>query len=73
MIHTDNRPTEEVLMESLADVEGAERVVIVMEKGESINVRTNCTYKELHWVLSQAKHAALNELFCVNTKLEDDD
>lgn len=65
MIRTDDRPTAEVLMQSLADVEGANQVVIVMAREDSINVRTNCDYKELHWLLSQARHATLNELFSV--------
>lgn len=66
MINTQDRPSSEVLMESLSDVEGAHRVAIIMSRDDSINVRTNCTYQELHWLLAQAGHATLNELFGVS-------
>jgi hypothetical protein len=63
MINTEDRPAAEVLMESVALVDGAKLVAIILEKEDSINVKTNCSYKELKWLLDQATHATMCELF----------
>ena len=70
MINTEERPSSEVLMESLSQVEGADRVVILMEKDEALTVKTNCTYKELKWILDQATFTTMADLFGVLDKPE---
>src|SRR5262245_5710439 len=62
-INTSERPPSEVLMESLAEVEGAQRVVILMEKDSELNIKTNCTHREIDWILRQASHCNLRDLF----------
>jgi hypothetical protein len=59
-------------MESLELVEGATHVAIVVEKDTSITIKTNCDYRDLHYLLAQSAHATLNELFQVKTKQNDD-
>lgn len=71
MINTDERPSAEILMESVEAVEGAHRVVIIMEKEESIVVKTNCTYKEMKWILDQATHVMMCELFGIRSAEEE--
>jgi hypothetical protein len=68
MINTDDRPSAEVLMESLTIVDGAKRVVILVERDDAICVKTNCSYRDLKWVLDQAVFATMNELFGVKTE-----
>jgi len=71
MINTEDRPSSEVLMEALEMVEGADHVIIVLSKQDSITIKTNCDYRELHWLLSQSTHATLNDLFFVKRKSDD--
>lgn len=63
MINTNYRPCTDVLMESLAAVEKAQKVVILMEREDALSIRTNCSYRELKWVLDQATFAIMKELF----------
>jgi hypothetical protein len=63
MINTEDRPALEVLMEAVSMVDDAKLVAIIIEKEDSISVKTNCSYKELKWMLDQAAHATMCELF----------
>jgi hypothetical protein len=66
-IDTSDRPPAEVLMQALAAVEKAQRVTILLESDDAITVKTNCTYRELKWMLDQAAHVTMNELFGIRT------
>jgi hypothetical protein len=54
-------------MDALASVEKADKVVILLECDAAICVKTNCSHKDLKWVLDQATFAAMNDLFGVKT------
>jgi hypothetical protein len=62
-INTDPRPPADVLMDSLASVEKADKVVIILECDDALLVKTNCTYREMKWILDQATFAMMSELF----------
>lgn len=62
-IRTDDRPTADVLMEALEQVEGARRVAILMEYDDSFMVKTNGTLQELSFILRQAEHCVMKDLF----------
>jgi hypothetical protein len=64
-IDTRDRPPLEVLMDALAAVEKCKRVVIILEAEDSFSLKTNCDYRELKWLLDQATHVTMNELFDV--------
>jgi len=64
MILTDEtRSPTEVLMESLSRVEKAKRVIILIEREDSLNINSNCSYRDIKWILDQATHVVMNELF----------
>lgn len=67
-IRTDARLPTEVLVDALEHVEGASKVVILLEGEEHFIIKTNCTLQELHWLLAQGTHCALTDLFDVETK-----
>jgi hypothetical protein len=67
-IRIEDRPSSDVLMESVEACEKANKVVIILETDNSIMVKTNCSYKDLKWLLDQSAHATLNELFGVASK-----
>jgi hypothetical protein len=50
-------------MDSLASVEKADKVVIILECDDALLVKTNCTYREMKWILDQATFAMMSELF----------
>ncbi len=65
MINIDKRPPTDVLMEALASVEGCTHVVIVIEKADEMQIKANCDYKDIAWILDQGKYLTLKELFDV--------
>ena len=67
MINTEDRPTTEILMDAISSVEGADKVVILLERDDSITVKTNCSYKDLKWLLDQASHVAMCELYGITS------
>ena len=58
----EGSPTD-TLMEALQDIEGAQRVVILIESPECLTVKTNCTHKEIKWLLDQGSYCVMKDLF----------
>ncbi len=63
VIKKDEGPPTDVLMDALQSVEGAHRVIILLEHDEALTVKTNCTHKEMKWLLDQAQYCVMKDLF----------
>ena len=62
IIRDEGTPTE-VLMDALSRVEGATKVLILIEKEESLVCKTNCTHQEIKWLLDQAQFITVADMF----------
>jgi hypothetical protein len=71
MIDTSDKSPTDVLMQALSAVEKARRVVIVLEHEDAVAVKTNCSYKELKWLLDQASFVTMVDLFNIKLSRED--
>lgn len=62
-IGSPDQTSSEVLMESLEQVEKAKGVAVLFEENSAIMVKSNLTHKDLYWLLAQAMHTVMKDLF----------
>ena len=59
---SDLTPTE-ILMSALEQVDSAEGVVIIIQKEDSISVKSSYEHKDLKWTLDQVQYLVMADEF----------